>query len=66
MHTNLAINSMFNRAKKIERGEGCIQKYRIHSGLISEVGLIYIDKTGPSDQMRRDVFWGNKLMAIQM
>ena len=66
MHTNLAINSMFNRAKKIERGEACIRKYRIHSGLISEVGLIYIDKTDPLDQMRRDVFWENKLMAIQM
>ena len=66
MHTNLAINAMFNRAKKIERGEGCIRKYRIHSGLISEVGLTYIDKTDPLDQMRRDVFWENKLMAIQM
>ena len=57
---------MFNRAKKIERGEGCIRKYRIHSGLISEVGLTYIDKTDPLYQMRRDVFWENKLMAIQM
>lgn len=52
--------------KKIERGESCIRKYRIHSGLINEVGLIYIDKTDPLDQMRRDVFWENKLMAIQM
>ena len=31
-----------------------------HNGLINDVEIIFIDKTGPSDSTRREDFWRTK------
>ena len=52
---------LYSLAKKVQRGEGCIRKYRIYSGLINKIGLILTDKTDPL----REVFWENNLRLRQ-
>ena len=53
------------------RGEDCMQNYfhdhflsEGHNGLINDDGIVFNDKTDPSDPTRREQFWRNKLKTL--
>ena len=64
-------NNYKSNDRKFQRSEPCMPEHLFrefssagHNGFLNDVSVTFIEKTDPSDPLKRENFWGEKLMTM--
>ena len=64
-------NNYKSSERKFQRSEPCMQQHLFwhfssagHNGFLNDVSVTFIEKTDPSDPLKRENFWQEKLLTI--